>query len=240
MALKLALFDLDGTLLNTLDDLTDATNTALASFGLPALPAEAYKLLVGNGVRALLQRAVAGARSIGTGRAMDAGRAIDAVHDDVRPFDDTALVEAFNREYDSRWANRTRPYDGIPELLDRLHAAGFNLGILSNKPDAFTCLIAERFFPDKPFDVVTGMKPAFPAKPDPALAIDLCRLAGVAPAETALIGDSSTDMLTAVAAGMEPIGVLWGFRSAEELAGSGARHLVQTPDELGQLLLSLR
>ena len=231
MALKLVLFDLDGTLLDTLDDLADATNAALAGFGLPALPASDYKQLVGNGVRILMQRAyTAAARNA----ASDATATVTGMPADAE------MIAAFNREYDARWDCKTHPYDGIPELLVQLRAAGLSLCILSNKPDAFTCKIAERFFQSDAFDLVTGMRADRPGKPDPTLALELCRQAGVSPFDSVLVGDSSTDILTAKAAGMAPVGVLWGFRSADELSGAGARHLVRTPVELAELLLAMQ
>lgn len=229
MPLKLVLFDLDGTLLDTLQDLADATNAALAGYGLPALPAEDYRLLVGNGVRILMQRSFAASSRLAVGGG-DGGP--------ERP-DDAVLVADFNREYDARWNCRTRPYDGITDLLPRLRAAGLRLGILSNKPDAFTRMVVAHYFPDSGFERVTGMRPDRPGKPDPTLALELCAHAGVRPEEAALVGDSSMDIQTALAAGMTPVGVLWGFRSAEELAGAGARRLARTPAALGDLLLAL-
>ncbi|NLC85120.1 MAG: HAD family hydrolase [Ruminococcaceae bacterium] len=152
---------------------------------------------------------------------------------------DAELVAAFNREYEECWHEETKPYPGILELLAFLQATGYRLGIISNKPDLFTKKIAAHFFPTINFDFVTGMKPDRPAKPDPALALEICQKTGISPQETALIGDSSVDMKTAVAAGMLPIGVLWGFRDKAELQENGAKYLVASAEELALLLLSM-
>lgn len=246
MSLKLLIFDLDGTLLDTLQDLSDATNTALAEFGLPPLPAEEYKLMVGMGVRILMQRAVSRSTAIRDGELTLTARPSDDQWE-VHLFekrsnsclDPDALVDAFNRAYETRWAEKTQPYAGIPELLEELTRTGVILTILSNKPDAFTRKVAARYFPASLFQMVHGMRPEFPGKPDPALTLELCRLHSVTPAEAALIGDSGSDMQTAVAAGVLPVGVLWGFRSAEELTMNGATLLASTPAELLGLLQAL-
>lgn len=230
MSLKLIIFDLDGTLLDTLQDLADATNEALAGFGLPALPAEEYKLMAGMGVRILMQRTSArSAASLAEGIARPS----------VADLDPIEMVDAFNRAYGARWSNKTRPYEGIPEMLDQLTAAGLRLAILSNKPDEFTRKVAAHYYPEGLFERIYGMRPDYPGKPDPALTLELCRQSGVHPDEAALIGDSGSDMQTAVAAGALPVGVLWGFRSADELSTSGARLLARTPAELANQLLSL-
>lgn len=229
MSLKLIIFDLDGTLLNTLQDLADATNEALAEFGLPPLPAEDYKLLVGMGARVLMQRSADRAMAISA----KAGRPIDLMPESDK------MVDAFNRAYEPRWAGKTQPYPGIPELLADLSGSGIQMAILSNKPNAFTQKVAARYFPDGLFRTVFGMRLDIPGKPDPALTLEMCHLLGVLPEETAMVGDSGSDMKTAVAAGSLPVGVLWGFRSSEELSTNGARYLVKTPTELVALLKSL-
>jgi phosphoglycolate phosphatase len=229
MSLKMIIFDLDGTLLDTLHDLADATNEALAQYDLPPLPDEEYKHLVGMGARVLLQRSLDRSQVL----ACQAGQPIHAL-----PAVD-CLVEEFNQAYEVRWANKTQPYAGITELLKWLSETETVLAILSNKSDAFTRKMAERYFPDGLFRMVYGMRPDFPGKPDPSLTLELCRQAGVLPQETALIGDSGSDMKTAVAAGVIPIGVLWGFRSAEELTANGALYRTKTPAGLTLLLKRL-
>lgn len=247
MTLKLLLFDLDGTLLDTLDDLTAATNAALASFGYQGVTKSTCRSLVGNGARVLMHRAV---RIVGSSDSElqnqttgQAGSSSDAAAGKNQPKtlpvpSDAELVAAFNREYEECWHEETKPYPGIMELLTSLQTSGYRLGIISNKPDLFTKKIAAHFFPTINFDFVTGMKPDRPGKPDPALALEICQKIGVSPQETALIVDSSVDMKTAVAAGMLPIGVLWGFREKAELEANGARHLVASAEELKELLSS--
>ncbi len=246
MALKLLLFDLDGTLLDTLDDLTAATNAALASFGYHGITKSTCRSLVGNGARVLMRRAVNTAGSDSdlqnktTGQARsNAGSTVENQQQTLPMPSDAELVAAFNREYENCWYEETKPYPGILELLAFLQETGYRLGIISNKPDLFTKKIAAHFFPAIDFDFVTGMKPDRPAKPDPALALEICQKTGISPQETALIGDSSVDMKTAVAAGMLPIGVLWGFREKAELVENGAKYVVASAEELAVLLLSM-
>lgn len=219
--MKTVIFDLDGTLLNTLDDLAAATNLALQNHGLPALPVDAYRLLVGAGARNLLRRAASAA---GLKAAADESM-IDS------------LVKDFSAAYQQGWADKTRPYPGVQDMLDRLLAAGSRLAVLSNKPDAFTQLIVRHFFPDGPFSLVSGMRDGWPAKPDPSLALELCGQLGALPSETALVGDSDSDMQTAVRGGLTPVGVLWGFRDAEELMQNGACRLFADPAGLAGWLL---
>lgn len=227
MALKLLLFDLDGTLLDTMADLTAATNAALASFGFGAMTEATCKQLVGNGARVLMRRALNQA-------AADGAQLNQATAEPT----DSELVAAFNREYENRWHDKTEPYPGIMEMLISLKSAGFRLAIISNKPDPFTRKIAAHFFPEIGFEMVTGMQPDRPAKPDPTLALEICQLTGFSPAETALIGDSAVDMKTAVAAAIMPIGVTWGFRERDELLANGAKYLVDSAEALTALLTS--
>jgi phosphoglycolate phosphatase len=146
------------------------------------------------------------------------------------------LLETFSRTYNRIWADQTRPYPGIQQMLDRLAAAGCKLAVLSNKPDPFTQMMIVRYFPAGCFSSVAGQLASWPIKPDPALALEICRQLGVDPASTALVGDSGSDMTTALRAGMLPIGVLWGFRPARELLDGGAKHLATQPDDLADLL----
>lgn len=222
MTRRLAIFDLDGTLLDTLQDLADAANLALAENSLPGLPADSYRLLIGAGAQNLARRAAAAAAGI---------RETD-VPDELT----TRILNAFSHHYDDAWAVRTCPYPGIMDLLSEIRGAGLTLAILSNKPDNFTRDIADHFFPKGLFSAVFGKLEGWPIKPDPAMALEICRQTGFTPAQAVLIGDSGSDMVTAVRAGIEPIGVLWGFRSQEELLAGGARHLAAEPKELFKLL----
>jgi phosphoglycolate phosphatase len=217
------LFDLDGTLLDTLEDLAAAGNRALGAVRLPPLPVDSYRLLVGAGARNLAVRAIATAGSW----------LPDQVSADLAD----QFLTVFQDTYDQNWADRTRPYPGVKELLQSLRTAGCKLAVLSNKPDYFTQRIVSHFFPAGMFQAVFGKVDGWPVKPDPALALEICRQLAVDPAVAVLVGDSGSDMATAVNAGMIPVGVLWGFRSKEELVTQGARWLADSPDALLRLLM---
>jgi len=212
MKFKAVLFDLDGTLLDTLDDLADSMNSSLRRFGFPPNPVETYKYLVGDGLLNLVSRA------------LPMGHRDDSTIDDV--------IRAQWEEYSRNWANKTRPYEGIPELLDALQARGMILCILSNKPHDFTRMIVQRFLANWRFAVVRGQREDTPIKPDPTGANEIALQIGVKNAEFLYLGDSNTDMRTANAAGMFAVGVLWGFRPKEELISAGAKALIERPTEL--------
>ncbi len=216
MKYKAVLFDLDGTLLNTLDDLADSMNDVLRHFGFPAHPVPAYKYFVGDGLEKLVYRAVPEDR-----------------RDEATL---AACLAAMRQDYDRRWADKTAPYDGIPELLDGLAALGLPMTVFSNKPDEFTRVMVARLLPRWRFEAVFGARPGVPKKPDPAVPLEMAQRLQVPPAEWLYLGDTNTDMRTARAAGMYPAGVLWGFRPAEELLESGAQVLVEKPGDVLKLL----
>ena len=209
-------FDLDGTLLDTLADLAAAANQVLIAHGLPASSVENYRLFVGAGARNLMLRAFTAA-----GQVVQAGD----------PWLDTLSAE-FGRAYDRCWADQTKPYPGILQMLRDLSDAGLNLIILSNKPDLFTRNIVAHFFSSSDFAAVSGQQAGWPLKPDPSLALELCRRIGAQPGQTVLVGDSGSDMQTAVRGQIIPLGVLWGFRSADELKQNGAQQLFADPAAL--------
>ncbi|MCO6455459.1 MAG: HAD family hydrolase [Pirellulaceae bacterium] len=210
------MFDLDGTLLDTLEDLAAASNDVLRDMGLPTHDMDAYRYLVGDGVNVLFTRAVP-----------------EAVRSDelVRQ-----CVARFLAVYDRQWNVRSRPYPGIMELLADLTVRDVPLAVLSNKPHEFTERCVREYFPGVPFQAVIGQREHRPRKPDPAAALEIAELLGVAPSEWLYLGDTATDMRTAVAAGMFPVGALWGFRPADELRESGALALLHSPRELLTLL----
>ncbi len=212
MARAAVIFDLDGTLLDSLADLADAMNAVLAAAGLPVHPVDAYRLFVGEGIETLVRRALPEDRR---------GEAA------LGPY-----VAAMAAEYDRRCLAKTRPYPGIPELLDALGARGVPLAILSNKPHGPTREMVTALLGRWAFAAVLGARPGVPKKPDPAGAVELAGLLAVPPAEILYVGDTATDMATAAAAGMFGVGVLWGFRSAAELRAAGAKALVKEPREL--------
>lgn len=216
MQYRAVLFDLDGTLLNTLDDLADSMNAALRRLGFPLHPTSAYKRFVGGGLDNTARLALpASSRDEGT-----VARCLDEMR----------------REYSARWANKTVPYEGIPELLDELVRRGVRMAVLSNKPDEFTQLCVGKLLAGWRFDAVVGVGPSVPIKPDPAGALLVSRALGIPPGQFLHLGDSDTDMLTARAAGMYAVGALWGFRTADELRRSGAAVLIGYPTELLELL----
>ena len=210
------LFDLDGTLLDTLADLADSGNWALGRLGFAEHPTAAYKYFVGDGVENLVRRAVPAGRNDAATVARGA-----------------ALVR---EAYGQRWAEKTRPYRGVPELLDALVSRRMPMAVLSNKPDDFTHLCVEKLLPRWSFAAIVGARASLARKPDPAGALMIAERLGLAPAEILYLGVTNTDMQTAVAAGMFPVGALWGFRTAEELRASGAQRLILRPAELLELL----
>lgn len=214
---KAVIFDLDGTLLNTLDDLAAAGNHTLQAMGFAPRPVDDYRTLVGNGIPVLVQR------MLPPGHKGDASQAL--------------ALQLFRRYYSAHKADATAPYPGIPALLRRLQAAGVPMGVVSNKDDALAKDVVARYFPGlfRPQDVC-GRREGIPPKPDPALVEAMCRNWGLAAADVLYAGDSNVDVQTARAAGMDCCGVLWGFRTREELAGEGAAHLAACAGDLAALL----
>ena len=209
------LFDLDGTLLDTLADIAFAANAGLKRLGFPTHPIESYRRFVGDGAGCL------------------ARRALPADHQDDETVDRCRQVIA--AEYAKCWADKTKPYPGVPELLADLQARRIPMGVLSNKPHEATITVVEGYFPDHNFQVVRGALPSVPVKPDPAGAIQIAEELDILPGRFVYLGDTDTDMRTAVAAGMFPAGALWGFRNAEELTANGAKVLLKTPKEVAGL-----
>ncbi len=213
---KLIIFDLDGTLLDTLGDLAVACNAVLALRGLPQHSLEEYRRFVGNGIMRLVERAL------------------------PEPLRNPYTVEAARRDFVSYYTDhidaRTTPYAGIPELLAELHARGMRLAVASNKFQAGTEKLVRLFFPDIPFAVVSGQRTDVPLKPDPAVDLDILRRTGLSAGEAVHVGDSAIDVQAARAAGIRSVGVTWGFRSREELVGAEADAIIDRPDRLLDLL----
>lgn len=209
---RAAIFDLDGTLLDTLDDLANSANEALESAGLPGHPVDAYRTFVGEGMHVLI------------GRILPPGRNDEATA--------ARVLEAYREAYGRRWNHLTKPYAGITDLLEALSRMPVKLAVLSNKPQGFTGRCMEHHLPGHPFEVVLGQRDAVPRKPHPAGALEIARTFGIDPAAVVFIGDTKTDMETATAAGMRAVGVSWGFRSVEELKDWGAERVVDHPSEL--------
>ena len=208
--LRAVLFDFDGTLVDTLDDIADAMNHALSSHGLPTHPPDAYRGLVGEGVSRLVERALP--------------EGVQEMHG--------AVTEELRDYYTEHMLDRSRPYPGVPEMLDALAERGVPMAVLSNKPHPATAWMAEQLLGEWPFAAVLGESDEVPRKPDPAGALRIAREVGIPPARWLYLGDTRTDMETAARAGMHPVGALWGFRDAEELLAHGAEALVERPEEV--------
>ncbi len=210
---KAVLFDLDGTLLNTLDDLAESMNATLMSMGFGIHDVSAYKLMIGEGARNL---------------------ACHALPEEVRK-DERVVAECtrrMNEEYLRRWFIKTKPYEGIPELLDELTKKSFALAVLSNKPHAFVELNVQKYLSKWCFRSVIGARDGVPVKPDPFSAHKIAKDLNISPADFLYLGDSGIDMQTAHAAGMCAVGVLWGFRDEQELRSNRAQILLTQPKEL--------
>ena len=204
--IRAVLFDLDGTLTDTLEDIADAMNRALRLHHLPEWPVDAYRYLVGDGAKVLAERAVRDRQELAL-----------SVQREYRAF------------YQAHSLVKTRPYDGVPELLRTLQARGAPMAVFSNKPDADTKNVVSHFFPEIAFKAVRGQVEGVPVKPDPTGALAVAGALGVAPADVLYLGDTSTDMRCARNAGMHPVGVLWGFRTEEELRQNGAECVISHP-----------
>ena len=213
--IKLILFDLDGTLIDSLEDLADAVNHALGLRGFPLHSVAEYRRMVGHGVRNLVKQALPEG-------------ADDALVD--------SALSDFKAYYQAHIDVHTRPYPGIPELLTDLQARGVQLAVASNKFQEGTEYLIQRFFPGNRFVAILGNRPGAPLKPDPEIVQEVLRKADVQPADALLVGDSPTDMKTAANGGIESIAVTWGYRTAEELAG---HRQVNTVEELKSALLEL-
>jgi len=209
------IFDLDGTLLDSLADIAAAMNSALRIHGYATHDPSAYRTFVGDGVEALARRALPQS---------DRSDVVVA-----------SCVAAMRAAYAVDWNVHTRPYDGIPEALDALVAADVPISVLSNKPHDMTVRLVNALLDRWTFVRIDGARPGVPHKPDASTAIDICRTMRVEPSEVVYVGDTDTDMKTAVAAGMYAVGVLWGFREGDELLAAGARKLIAAPSQLPPL-----
>ena len=215
----MAVFDLDGTLVDSLTDLALSVNKGLKANGLPEHPVESYRRFVGNG-RALLIK-----------RAMGEASADEAKYNSV--------LEIFNSEYALHCNDNTASYDGCDALLEGLTDSGVLVAVLSNKPDEFIAEILGKIYPRRHFAEAWGQKPEYPTKPDGAALLAMLALHGVRREECVYIGDSDVDVYTARNAGVKMAGVSWGFRGKEELLGAGAPFVADSADELLDHILSL-
>ena len=213
---KLVIFDLDGTLLNTIADLAAATNQAWRHFGYPTHETEAYRFFVGNGINKLFER---------------------ALPDGERTEENILKIRSrFVPYYDEHNADLSRPYPGIPELLSTLQQQEIRMAVASNKYQAATRKLISHYFPEINFVEVLGQREGIPAKPDPSIVYDIMRKAEVKNEEVLYVGDSNVDMQTAHHAGVTAIGVAWGFRPRTELEALHPAHILEKAEELLQYL----
>lgn len=213
---KAAIFDLDGTLLNTIEDLANASNYALRINGFNEHKIDDYKTFVGNGAYVLIQRILP--------QEHRSKENIDKVFSD------------FDYYYGLHMNDNTKPYTGIIELLDKLKSAGIKTAVVSNKPHQFTKEIISRYFDDK-IDFVYGKREGYNTKPDPATVLEVVKLFNLNKDEIIYIGDSNVDMATAENAGLQSVGVSWGFRSVEELEEAGADFIAYDVDNLEKIIM---
>lgn len=215
---KLAIFDLDGTLLNTIEDLGHAANHALQAHGYPTHSIASYPFFVGNGVRRLIERVLPeDARTEAT---------IDR------------LLITFKEYYNDHNTDYTKPYEGIPELLSLLSSRGVAIAVASNKYQAATEKLISHFFPTLSFIAVEGQKEGVPVKPDPSIVFEILAKAKTPKADTIYIGDSGVDMETARRACVDSVGVTWGFRPEKELVENHADTIVNSPGDIAKLIFS--
>lgn len=217
---KLAIFDLDGTLINTIGDLGESVSYALKVLGLPVRTMEEYTNFVGNGTMKLIERSLP----------------------EIYRNDSEMIVKAhdlFSQYYSEHYADMSCVYDGITKALDELKKRGISLCVLTNKPDGFAKLIISKFFRDDVFDTVIGAREGVPKKPDPAAEKEIIEAIGSCQSHAIHIGDSDVDVLTAHNAGIRCVGCSWGFRTRESLVAAGADYIADKPEELVDAVVSL-
>ena len=210
---KLIIFDLDGTLLNTIGDLADAVDYVMRSRNLPEHTNAEYRQMVGGGIKRLVERA------------LPAELAENEAYVEE-------CVAQFRRYYVDNIDRHTIPYDGIPELLHKLQRDGVKMAVASNKFQHGTDRLVAKFFGDIEFVAIEGNREGAPLKPNPEIIHNILRIAGVEPCDAIMVGDSGIDIRTAIAAGIDSIGVSWGFRFAQELYDAGATTVVTTAEQL--------
>lgn len=228
--IKACIFDLDGTLLDTLTSLWFCSSECLKKEGLMVLPRENYRYYVGDGARTQVERFLKDTRKDET--ADEAFLNPGALqHDPHEAKDLEYYIESYMRELHRNADYEVRPYEGIPELLDRLKEAGIRLAVFSNKPDPATVRLIHKFFETELFDIVLGKRDELPKKPDPAGVFRILKELGVKKEETLYFGDTNTDMQTGKNAGLFTIGVSWGFRDKKELMEANADAVIDHPAE---------
>lgn len=213
---KLIVFDLDGTLINSLEDLADSANHVLGQHGFPIHPVDAYRYFVGDGVRKLIER--------------------------ILPAEDRNEVQIeqcrqeFVEYYKIHMEDKTSVYEGITDLLKTLKARGLKIAVATNKVHVAVEPLMAKYFPGIHFDSLIGQREGIPVKPAPQIMFDILAQCGCEPSEALHVGDTATDMQLASNAGVESVGVLWGYRPLEELQEAGAKHIIQHPADLLEII----
>jgi len=216
---KLAIFDLDGTLLNSIIDIAESMNEVLSNNNYPLHSIEEYKNIIGRGIDNLV---------------------IDSLPKGITKENLAQYIDQMKDIYGKRWMLKTEPYDGIPEMLDTLVAEGIIIAILSNKPQQYTELAVKHLLPHWQFAVVFGSRENVPIKPDPQAVHEILELLSIDKSEALFIGDTKIDIQTASASGVESVGVSWGFREVEELKKANADYIIHSPKEFTDLLSQLK
>lgn len=216
--IKACMFDLDGTLCNTLASIASFANAALKAYGLKEHDVQKYRMMVGNGRDKLIERMI-----VASNGTMDANL-----------FDKVGTL--YDKLYGENPLNLVVPYDGVPEMLKDFKDKGIKTAVISNKPDDMTRLVVKGILGNENFDIIRGSLPEFPKKPDPTSPLDILDKLGVNPEECLYVGDSGVDMQTAKNAGMTSVGCAWGFRGAEELKANGADYIINSADEILDIL----
>jgi len=211
MKKKAIIFDLDGTLLNSLIDIAESVNYVLEKYNFPTHNIEDYKYMIGNGIQVLIEK---------------------ALPNNISKTDFEKYFNEASTIYEKRQTQKSHPYDGIIDMLNSLSDKGISLNILSNKPDNFTKDVVKHFFKDIDFKIVFGAREGVPKKPAANAVNEIVKTIGLDKQEFIYMGDTSTDMLTANAANIESIGVTWGYRKVDELLNAGAKHIVNSPIEV--------
>ena len=215
MKYNAVLFDLDGTLLDTLEDLADATNHIMEQFGFPKRTVEEVRRFVGNGAKRLI---------------------VQAIPEDASAETAEEAFSAFQSYYRANCQHKTRPYDGIPEVLEQLKREGYPMAIVSNKPDTAVQPLRDLYFPGL---YAQGEQPGCPRKPAPDMVFRAAKALGVAPENCIYVGDSEVDVITAKNADMACISVLWGFRDKQEIREAGGGHFCTAPVEIPEIVKQL-
>lgn len=216
--IKAVLFDLDGTLVDSLTDLADGVNQALKSKGYPTHPTEAFKYFVGDGIPKMIERA------------------LPEEHRSAAEIDEIKAI--FSPYYALHYSDNTYAYHGMPELVNELKSRDFTVAVVTNKAQDMADIVVKSLYGDV-FDLIFGKRDGIPAKPDPTAALMAMKTLGVKPEECVFIGDSGMDVATAVNSGAVPVGELWGFRKEDELLQNGAKYIINKPEQLLEIIEAL-